>query len=89
MVGVVCGVKDKIEIKIEEDEDKKDEESEDEVEVEAEYQNLVKKVFDDYIDVSTCYGYRLNQRHILEFLYTKSKIVSRARRSLSHHLGNS
>ena len=78
-------VKDKIEIKIEEDEDKKDkdkkgEESEDEEEVEAEYQNLVKKVLDDYIDVSTRYGYRLtcNQRRILEFLYFKSKrIVSK------------
>ena len=45
-------MEDKIEIKIEEDEDKeKDEESEDEEEVEAEYQNLVKKVLDDYIDV--------------------------------------
>jgi predicted RNA-binding protein Jag len=72
------GVEDKIEIKIEEDEDKeKDEESKDEEEVEAEYQNLVKKVLDDYIDVSTRYGYRLNQRRILEFLYAKSKIVSK------------
>ena len=70
-------------------EDKKDEESEDEEEVEAKYQNLIKKVLDDCIGVSTCYDFRLNQRHILEFLYTKSKIVSRARRSLSHHLGNS
>jgi len=76
------GVKDKIEIKIEEDEDKKDEESEDEEEVEAEYQNLVKKVLNDYIDVSTCYGYRLNQRRILEFLYAKSKIVSKKRATL-------
>jgi hypothetical protein len=56
-------------------EDKTDEDSEDEEEVEAKYQNLMKKIFDDYIDVSTRYGYRLNQRRILEFLYAKSKIV--------------
>jgi hypothetical protein len=85
------GVEDKIEIKIEEDEDK-EKESEGEEEVEAEYQNLVKKVLDDYIDVSIRYGYRLNQHRILEFLYAKSKIVSkkkgnRARCSLLHHLG--
>jgi len=58
-------------------EDKKDEESEDEEEVEAKYQNLIKKVLDDCIGVSTCYDYRLNQRHILEFLYVKSKLVSK------------
>ena len=58
-------------------EDKKDEESEDEEEVEAKYQNLIKKVLDDCIGVSTCYDFRLNQRHILEFLYVKSKLVSK------------
>jgi hypothetical protein len=54
-------------------EDKKDEESEDEEEVEAKYQNLIQKALGDSIGVSTRYGYRLNQRRVLEFLYAKSK----------------
>jgi hypothetical protein len=66
----------RVEDKIEEDEDKKDEESKDKEEVEAKYQPEL------YIGASTRYeDYRLNQHHILEFFYFKSKIVSTKKRA--------